>query len=228
MFYIVRHGQREDQATYHQKMNTEKSFDPKLTPIGEFMAYKTGMELIKEIGRDKEILFISSPFVRCLQTAEHIHCGMKKDNIKIHKNIMYVEELVREHATTKYFTSETYKKLDYFVKGKINNFDTVFNQFEPFKGQEKFFDNWEESSKDLTVRVDAFVKLLAEFAKENPNVVPVVVTHGFSISACDQIYNKGNLEEPSDIITDYTGVVKFEIDKETGSTKMVYCNKLFY
>eukprot|EP00931_Biecheleriopsis_adriatica_P048811 TRINITY_DN28203_c0_g1_i1.p1 TRINITY_DN28203_c0_g1~~TRINITY_DN28203_c0_g1_i1.p1 ORF type:complete len:405 (-),score=77.61 TRINITY_DN28203_c0_g1_i1:3-1190(-) len=69
---VLRHGERADQATpqawYRSELGRRYPFDPPLTHRGRMQASEVAKELDKAYGRDFELV-ISSPFIRCIETA---------------------------------------------------------------------------------------------------------------------------------------------------------------
>lgn len=224
MFYLVRHGHRHDHGSYHERETVNVTYDPKLTKIGEWMAFKTGMELIEEIGRDKEIMFISSPFYRCLQTSDFMLCGMISMETNVYKDQIFVEDLIREHAHGANFTKDDYQKLAFFKGEKVTYLDTAFNTLEEFRGFDELMNYYPEDDLRLVDRTELFINLVAKFVKKHPNVVPIVCTHGFSISIAHQMYGDKN----DKCVPYYCGAVKFNVNKESGDIKAEYINKRFY
>lgn len=224
MFYLVRHGHRHDHGSQAERESVNVSYDPKLTKIGEYMAFKTGMELMEEIGRDKEVMFISSPFYRCLQTCDFMLCGMISNETKVYKKRIFVEELVREHAYDSNYRKEEYKLIEFFNGIKHTFLNTAYNTLEEFKGFDELLQIYPEDDIRLAERTELFIKLLAKFAKKNPNVVPIVATHGFSIEISHQLYSN----ESKKCVPYYCAVSKFTVNDEDGEIKPQYLNKRFY
>ena len=224
MFYLVRHGHRHDQGSFHERQLVNVTYDPKLTKIGEWMAFKTGMELMEEIGRDKEIMFISSPFYRCLQTCDFMLCGMISSETNVYKNKIFVEDLVREHADSAYYNQDEYKELEFFKGDKHTHLGTLHNTFENFKECDEILEIHPENEEHLIKRTELFLKQVAKFAKEHPNIVPIITSHGFSISVVHKLFAK----KQEKCVPNYCGVCKFTINDETNDINTEYINKRFY
>ena len=99
MLYLIRHGQRSDIGNLKEVLKMAKVHDPHLTSIGEFMAYKTGEFISSEHEYKKfSLLTMSSPYLRCIQTAENILRGIEfapGDNA-MKDNTIYLEDALRE------------------------------------------------------------------------------------------------------------------------------------
>lgn len=86
--YLIRHGERADIAPCPDIKKIDLKYDPPLTKLGHQQALTTGKYLRKMIYEEMarknksldntEIILISSPFLRCLQTSEMICRTLKK------------------------------------------------------------------------------------------------------------------------------------------------------
>lgn len=75
--FVVRHGDRtDDDKTWDEPIL--RPWDPKITPKGIRRAYETGLEIKAIMERQQGAIqhVVSSPFMRCLQTAEEISKGL--------------------------------------------------------------------------------------------------------------------------------------------------------
>jgi broad specificity phosphatase PhoE len=78
MIVVVRHGERADDAKEEEKAKIPREFDPHLTKLGQKQGTDTGIfieEYLKEKFSSKQFkncYLVSSPFLRCIMTAEAI------------------------------------------------------------------------------------------------------------------------------------------------------------
>ena len=99
MLYLIRHGQRSDIGNLKEVLKMVKPHDPHLTSIGEFMAYKTGEFISSEHNYKKmDLLTLSSPYLRCIQTAENILRGIEfaPGDSAMNDNTIFLEDALRE------------------------------------------------------------------------------------------------------------------------------------
>lgn len=80
--YVIRHGDRWDYAHPEWLETTTRRGDPPLSKLGHQQARETGVFLdnllAKEAIRAENIICLSSPFVRCLQTSDDILNAFQK------------------------------------------------------------------------------------------------------------------------------------------------------
>lgn len=73
LLFFVRHGERQDEIESKTKVHFDFKFDPPLSEHGKQQAFQSGLNIAKFIEdrgySDVPIKFISSPFLRTLQTA---------------------------------------------------------------------------------------------------------------------------------------------------------------
>jgi broad specificity phosphatase PhoE len=200
MFLMIRHGERADRAHNHAERSRIKiEFDPHLTKNGHLMACRTAELLTKELAQqveaktlcpDYELVFISSPFLRCLQTAAEI---MRRTEKKRHSGILRVEESITEWLNSKWFPSKT--AIDELSIHRM----TAEQKKKAFEGVEikrnELFDGLglkrpqigEDTMEKALERIEQFYQRFLEgfLSKEYQRPakrVYVLVTHGFAIS----------------------------------------------
>lgn len=93
--FFIRHGERADKYLDQKQTNTL------ITPNGMDQALKTGIFLAQTLDKQKnpdnqEILILSSPYLRCIQTAYYIIQSLQKSNIKIYNNTIYYTSHLKE------------------------------------------------------------------------------------------------------------------------------------
>lgn len=99
MLYLIRHGQRANIANLKELSKIKIEHDPHLTSIGEFMAYQTGEYICKENNYEKfPLMTMSSPYLRCIQTAENILKGIEfaPGDDAMQDNTIFLEDALRE------------------------------------------------------------------------------------------------------------------------------------
>ncbi len=87
MFIVVRHGHKRIDGSIEEQSQIKIKEDSSLTDIGKLDSLKVGENIHKKFG-DKKYKVISSPYYRCLQTAENVLNGLGK---KYMNNTIYVE-----------------------------------------------------------------------------------------------------------------------------------------
>ena len=105
-FHFIRHGERADlSGNPLEKSEIKLKFDPHLTELGKKQAKSTGEFLAQKYKNDSNPIFIvSSPFLRCLQTADII-----LDQIKINsKNL--VEKIIINEDFCEILSSDLFEK----------------------------------------------------------------------------------------------------------------------
>lgn len=112
--YAVRHGQRADDPCCNDSLSIELEFDPPLSKHGIAQAHVSGKYLKEAIanlerisGETKKIIILSSPFLRCIQTA--IFLSNSLDNF--HKNTIYINDEISEIQKSKFFSKNVLQDL---------------------------------------------------------------------------------------------------------------------
>lgn len=76
---VMRHGDRIDNFEPSWAINAERKWDPPLVEAGKTRAFNTGRKLRENLGFPIHRVFVS-PFLRCLQTAAGVVCGLCSEN----------------------------------------------------------------------------------------------------------------------------------------------------
>jgi broad specificity phosphatase PhoE len=215
-----------------------KEYDPHLTQIGQQQAFYLGESLAKEL-QGKKMLIISSPYRRCLETAESFlngmqintlyndKCNLLPEKIKacpVIDRTIFVEDAARERQDEAYFTAEEYNHI-HFMKGeKIIHLETRYNSLECLNPIRHVGWPWPETRQDYLDRSYKTLDQLAEFMskKENANIVPIIITHGFFTTAL--IMKFENRYENRYV---YGACSKLELTSE-GKFRPVYLNQKLY
>ena len=98
--FVVRHGHRIDDFDSSWKDTTDRPYDPPLTDEGIKAAGIVGTELSEFPSPERPSHVVSSPFIRCVQTAVEISKKLQLSNVHINYRIGEIHsEQVLKHAT---------------------------------------------------------------------------------------------------------------------------------
>lgn len=214
MFFTIRHTHRADHGDLEEKKRVKKFFDAPLSRIGENQAYKIGQKLINEIGRDKNLLFIISPYLRCLQTADLIYAGMIKHHTDIYKKTFFVEDCLKEWQMPENVGEyKNYKNLHFFEKNshELIEEDIAHNNLNFLDMYRNISDiKFPEGEKGVTIRINKVLEKVQQFSKKNQDFCVLLIGHAnlnkvtyknlygsfpdtyHYGSVCKYFYNKGN------------------------------------
>lgn len=194
-FFWVRHGERADCADEAESSLIKCDFDPHLTQKGVKMAEQTGKlinERIKELMKKgecietPEIILVSSPFMRCLQTAHQIGLGIAKAK---GDEVIHIETGIAEWFN-KNFSPSDFANLNVFKRREI--VDSLIGKREInmkglFDGSQYTQPKHPESVGDCIGRTQSFIEFLAKGPlkeeKKPFDKIFIFVTHGLSIEA---------------------------------------------
>lgn len=167
MIFAVRHGQRADDPLVAQESTKiQLDYDPPLSKHGVAQAYMTGKymrdfisAIERKTGEPQKIVLLSSPFLRCIQTALALANGLDY----FHKNTLYITNEISEIQKTKFFSKDVLPDL-LFRKNVSNEIDT--NYFETSNG------------KTVTIKEKHFFKssTSTNFFTRNEPVFPETIT----------------------------------------------------
>ena len=195
MLYAVRHSERIDLESPELFVEHKKRFeaaDTTLTPRGHVIASETGTLLKDQISSqypDKKIIMISSPYIRCIQTAVKI---MKEiPNEMLHSNTLQVEDGFQElyNSLTAGLAEDTPQKLVYkkilegdteLKKEFLGEFGHENNTLLDYTLPHPYAPKWEERFQTAVLRfAQRLEELTGLYSKpEYQNVIFVVVCHG--------------------------------------------------
>jgi len=203
MIFVIRHGERADQIENRIDLEIELLHDPPITKTGYDQSYSAGLKiqsLVQEGYKsgliktpNPQYVVVSSPFIRCLQTAYHMIKSFDKKNI--YKETIFYEEGIGELMAETLFTEHVLDKL--YVRNKT---EEEVKKLVPYKMQEGFIKHKEhirrpkypENAGSGYERFDACYKeILDYFMKElnqDGDKVLILVTHAFGISSVGQIH----------------------------------------
>eukprot|EP01060_Flectonema_neradi_P012909 TRINITY_DN19697_c0_g1_i1.p1 TRINITY_DN19697_c0_g1~~TRINITY_DN19697_c0_g1_i1.p1 ORF type:complete len:271 (+),score=33.08 TRINITY_DN19697_c0_g1_i1:110-922(+) len=102
--YIVRHGHRIDDFDPTWSEGTDRPYDPPLTPEGIETASKVGVEFSELPDDEKPVHVISSPFIRCVQTAVEIAKKLGIPTVCINYSIgeIHSEQVLKHSSEPEY------------------------------------------------------------------------------------------------------------------------------
>jgi broad specificity phosphatase PhoE len=131
----------------------------------------------------RKFLVVSSPYLRCMKTAESVINGLKANYIQLVNDQIHVEDALMEHQSSKYFSVDHFKDLNYFSK-KIVHQKTAYNSLEMFKEIRQESIGFPERGKQLYGRFLKVLKIMENFAKDpsNKDTVLICIGHGFFVS----------------------------------------------
>lgn len=229
MLFTLRHGERADRGNDHEKTKIEHEHDPHLTDLGKIQAKKAGdkiVNLIKEFHKespskvdDLQYLIISSPFRRCIQTANHVSEALPKE--KIIGQTIYLDDFLCDYL---YYLPEDILKT---LQSRTNledvrkHVDLHLQDGFPSPGQHAFAPQHPEGTTGIRQRVlEGFEKIKPHYLNEvnkEDNVVLILVTHGFVVECLLEIHdgfdkNKG---------LHYTTLSHIVFDPEDGKGKVL-------
>ena len=197
MFFAIRHGERAD-FSYNklEKKRITLECDPPLTSIGLSQAEKTGFHLnslTKTFDSKKKIpIIISSPFLRCVETA----MGIASKFDEIHENTIFLEDGLGEYLHRTWFLTNPLPELLIRDKEFIKNKDWKFNIKDGFlhkNDREKLIKP--EYPEDFMVffkRIQNIMSRIAfrffeGFNPENYNVI--IILHGYGVQVMLKNYS---------------------------------------
>ena len=240
MLFLVRHGQRADQATPEEKSKIQLKCDPHLTDLGKVQAKKAGERIVNLLHNyhdvsgkkpeDLKYLIISSPFRRCIQTANHISHALAKENIIGQK--IYLNDYLCDYLGD--FHPESVLK-DLQVRNSIEevqkHIELDLQDGYPEIGNHAYNPMHPEEGETLRKRVfEGHIKgfkpyFINEINKEK-DVVLILVSHGYVVECLLELYEGYNKIGGSNH-TNYTAVSQVEVDGEnlTGKVLVDRCFK---
>lgn len=201
--FIIRHGERADNCPLESPL-VEIQTDPHLTEEGTQQAILAGKELkvLFEKGYQKgyistpnpQIILVSSPFLRCIQTSNGILSVFEPENIC--HNTITLDPGFCEYLCTDYFVEDPMSNLYVQKKEKdgmklvqglkvcdalMNCRETEFPKYpEDFQTfQERVCDNYTRLASDFTANMN-----------KDKDKVLIVVTHGLVVKAIMEYHSQ--------------------------------------
>jgi len=231
MLFLVRHGERADHGTPEEKSQIQLKCDPHLTDLGKVQAKKAGERIVNLLHEYQETsgkkseelkyLIISSPFRRCIQTANHVSQALPKENIigqKIYLNDYLCDylgdfhpESVLKDLQVRNSIEEVQKHIEFDLQDgypEIGNH--AFNPVHPEGGEtlrNRVFEGHIKTMKPYFIN---------EINKEK-DVVLILVSHGYVVECLLELYEGHNKVAG----TNYTAVSQVEFDSESLKGKVL-------
>ncbi|KAJ1645465.1 hypothetical protein LPJ64_002934 [Coemansia asiatica] len=203
--YFVRHGERIDHIDDDWVHTATTPYDPPLTRHGIVQAHRTGalisqLEQQASIAHKTEYLVLTSPFLRCVQTAQAIHEGFQQQQNKYALDIepwrISVEPGLCEMMSENYFSEQVpdsiIDKSTRDIHSKRLCCEMVYS--EDYEQIRKTLPRYSEEFQDMMARfvstLDIVVSRMVDMrmkrramGAEDPRVVVVFVTHGAGIGS---------------------------------------------
>lgn len=186
--YFVRHGEREDLAQM-EKLNPDGQDDTTkdlikrntlLSDFGKTQSFVTGVSIAQtlkpRIVQGAKILIMSSPYLRCLQTAFQIMMGMQYEGAMLNDPTIYYTDFLKEYQNQK--TKMTKEEM----ATEIQRLNLPDNISITEGGDQLPFEVTSETPGLSFVRTRVFIDKLASDILEINGVKPdvvICVTHQF-------------------------------------------------
>jgi broad specificity phosphatase PhoE len=191
MIFVVRHGERADFAGAEDKKLITLEFDPPLTALGCRQAEVTGKEvsrLLKQANfKPRRFIFVTSPYLRCVQTSIHMAEGLEGG--EIFENTLFLQDPLGEFFHRTWFDRNVLSEL--FVRKRPEEFLKLCPLYEKRKIKESFIEEadllqpkYPEDFNDYYKRVDFCFRNIRDyyFEKFDPKQdVLIIVSHGYAI-----------------------------------------------
>eukprot|EP00759_Apiculatamorpha_spiralis_P017613 PhF_6_TR23777/c0_g1_i1/m.33260 len=194
IIFIVRHGERSDRGSADARRNWAKTSppslreNPTLTPQGHTQALATAYRLHQRLSscvyKNHRISVVSSPYVRCVQTASHL-CSLMDTSSSIPISI---EPAFGELQIPSIFpsgppdVSNPLELISQYVDG--NHTLSVDTAYDVVGGEPKY----PEKNRDACQRaVDAFLTLADRIT---PKSIYVIYTHAFAVEAIGKYFGQ--------------------------------------
>ncbi|KAJ9079062.1 hypothetical protein DSO57_1039391 [Entomophthora muscae] len=185
-FFIVRHGERQDHADPSWALTAAKPDDPPLTDRGVAQAFMTGQQLqsllMEKADSSRPIHILTSPLLRCMQTASGIVAGLGKLGSRA---VMKPELGLCEWLSDDYFTHQLGRD-DLHYAAEVSS-DCESDE-EPINATAQCphtteFPKFPEAYPEMVIRATSFTKSLDLWTRSAsaPPIV-ILVTHGAMVN----------------------------------------------
>jgi broad specificity phosphatase PhoE len=185
MIYFIRHACRADNGPLQEIKKMSNTSDPHITETGIYHSFMLGEKLSFQIPDlySKKFLVVSSPYLRCLKTAESVLNGLKQNYITLINDQIHIEDALMEHQSPQYFSKDHFKDLNCFSK-KVIFKQTAYNSLEMFSELRHETIGFPERGKRLFERFLKVLQIMENFANDpaNKDTVLICVGHGFFVS----------------------------------------------
>ncbi|KAL4499769.1 hypothetical protein ABPG72_017309 [Tetrahymena utriculariae] len=217
MIFVLRHAERADNSPYQDDQKDVKlEFDPHLTDLGvlqsQFCAQSVKKILETHNPNVKRVVYVSSPFLRCIQTVQYVHLYLGLNAIE---DKLYVQTHIGEMLRSSWFEEDINKKLiqktDQNLSKQIGlkieepfvQDDRLIQQVYPENKLGDFYDRFKRAYEIIVQ------KFLNTYNTEE--TVLIIVTHGFGVQA---ILDQFNCFSLSDMV-DYCSINAFDYRQDS-------------
>ena len=214
MFFVVRHGERADFSfDPKEKSKIMKEHDPPLTNYGLKQALITGSYIKTSLNSincsSKTPIIITSPFLRCIETAINISKGFNS----IYKNSIFIEDSIGEYLQRTWFAYNVYDDLTIKEETKKECEFQFLDGFLEKNESRKIKPEYPEDFLPFFKRIQkAFLMISEKFFREfdENDYFLVIVTHGYAVQVV--LKNYGALQKLQ--TTEYCSVTLLKYYKD--------------
>lgn len=222
--FVIRHAHKSDCGTLADRESISKDYDCHITDVGHVQAFKVGETLGNEMPGAK-LLFLVSPFQRCLQTVEQIINGLQ-NRAEVVNGVIYVEDALRENHRPGRYEPGDFDRLHFFEsKSSLIHMPTVYNSHPIFEGHNHHKQPFPESPEIIDKRAKFVLAKLSEFMQkeENKGVTPVLVTHCWMVKRIAKIVLDAQIGKSL-----FCSTTKLNLDEKSGQLRIEYLNRKMY
>ena len=183
MIFAIRHGQRADDPCSNDPSFIELEYDPPLSSYGLAQAHLTGLYLREAIsnlqsssGEKQKIVVLSSPFLRCIQTAIYLSNALDY----FHKNTIYITDEISEIQKSKFFSKDVLPDLLFRRNAQNKNFSESFNGKKINLKEKSLMKKMTSNSKNSPVFPETIADCSMRFKKARININQKYLRQNFS------------------------------------------------
>jgi len=201
MFFVCRHGERADNGTMAEQEKIEISFDPHLTEIGQKQAKNTGLfiqQKVKEASSNgllstptPKYLILTSPFLRCVQTANHIAKALGPENL--FDNAIFLDNSICELLSIGFYEKNVLPELYLRTKPKSDIAKYIDIELKDSLIPGNIVPEYPETHGSFFNRLEFAYRYIKDYLlgeEVYKNVVVILITHGFAVQVVLEIMNE--------------------------------------
>lgn len=179
--FVLRHGERSDQYP-ERALPYDLPHDTSLTELGHLQALKSAERLRKMISPEATVHLVSSPFLRCLETAGPVAAAF---NVPIH-----IEESLGEWLSPMCVDECPFDGLSHLVKSaeEMNR----ITKGQPWVANDHSFRP--EFPEDMDTGFARYIRAFDMYVQKVTEDVLVIVTHLFTLEVLANHLTKRNME----------------------------------
>lgn len=181
LIIVLRHGERSDEAPLHRQVEFSCDSDAPLTEIGLQQSELAALSIINLIPDSASVHLVSSPMIRCLQTASKL---AEKLNLKIH-----IEEGFGECYQISYWDYDPYNNTH--LKNDPDLISSKLGHIELIENQHIVRPKYTETEAELIIRINQVFPTYLEKTTED---VLVICTHNLPLKIITQMMG-GDIEK---------------------------------